>query len=77
MSDKSLKPIPCHVKLWVAMITRPLLASAIVGLPFGLVMYWLAINGISVVDLMPDWYSLLAGWLSVSLVMYIRLTNPY
>jgi len=83
-NEKDLYPTPLGVQLFITAIKKPVVASAVVGFPFGAISYALALFDTHPFQLLiidaPGFASGIHGvmaWFSVALVCYLRLTRPY
>lgn len=88
MPEESHQPVPWHVELWVAIISRPLVASAVIGLIPGTLVFFLTSTswapsvfsfpgaGVSGVTI-PGWLNYLMGWFAGLVTVYIFISRPY
>jgi hypothetical protein len=84
MTDDASGPVPTHVQVWATALSNPLVSSALVAVPIGLLCSLLAALGLSPTHLvgldLPGASAVIdgaAGWAAGTLVIYLELTKPY
>lgn len=86
MEDEPPGPVPWHVHLWTIVLSKPLVSSAVLALPIGLLVYGIAALGYGPWDVFtlgaeaPDMPPLLEGalgWVAGTLTCYVQFTKPY
>lgn len=78
--DSSLLPIPLEVQVWVAALKRPIVASIIMGMPFGLLNYFLSASGYRLLIFIQGYpiIDLFSIWVASALTFYsIFFAKPY
>lgn len=85
MADENdLYPTPLEVQLFVTAIKNPVVASAVVGFPFGVISYTLGLFNLHPFQLLivdaPGFHAGIHGvvaWFSFALVCFLLLIRPY
>lgn len=79
MTDPDLMPTPIEMEKYVELVKNPVLGSAVLGLPFGLLMYVVAFLGLFPMpgaELSPSQVGGI-GWASCALTVYVLISRPY
>lgn len=66
--------VPIDVILWATALQKPIIASAILGLPLGLIFYFV---GPYFFEPKMPLVAAVSGWLSGTITVYLLLRRPY